>query len=158
MREQTSALSLADECATLARYLMGRDAPELVVRAYQRAHGVCEIDRPAGPLDRALMTFARGGPGFARAADALAAFCCRAGVLRRKVVLLVAILESFGATSDAIDTADGRSFAWFVCRTACAVCASVLAALFAALAIVPLAAWLALRGAADPGRPLDETR
>jgi hypothetical protein len=158
MREATAIDRLAGECSTLTRYLTGRAAPAPVVRAYQRAHALCDLDTSTGSLDAALVRLARAGPVYARGADALASVCFRGGALRRKIVLLVAILESFRDTADLIDTADGRSAASFIGRTVWAGAISVVAAVAAGLMIGPLAAWLAIGGGAPRARAMDGSR
>jgi hypothetical protein len=107
--------TLAAECLTFSRYLIGRDAAPDVVAAYRKAHHVSPVDESVVPaaLDAALLTVARWGPGFARVADGYAAVFAKASRLRRKLVLMVAILESRGATAALIDTATpGSTGAW----------------------------------------------
>jgi hypothetical protein len=143
MHEVREGEALAAECRVFCRYLLGRDAPPDVVDAYCRAHeGGC-----AGPglaltaLDRALCGVARGGPRLARIADSYAAVCARGSVLRRKLVLLVAILESRGSTAAALDTAvPGSRLAWLAGAAASAAGWAVAAGA-GALVVVPAWAW-----------------
>jgi hypothetical protein len=88
-------------------------------------------------IDRALMRLATRGPLAARMADAYASIFARSGLLRRKLVLLVAILESHGETSRAIDTArPGSRIAWFG-ELAFRAALTVALLLAAALILVP---------------------
>lgn len=69
-----------------------------VVTQYARGH----VSLPLAPVqgfDAVLMRVARGGPALARAADAYARIFARRAILRRKLTLLLAILES-SAPSD----------------------------------------------------------
>lgn len=108
---------LGAECRLLNRYLIGTDVASDVVTAYVRAHqfpGIATRSEP-GDLDRALLRIAGIGPGFARAADAYAAVFARTSLLRRKLVLLVAILESRGDSAAALDTASpGPRLVWML--------------------------------------------
>jgi hypothetical protein len=66
-----------------------------------------------GSPDDALVAFARGGPWRARLADVYASRFDRSGPLRRKLVLMVAMLESVGETSRRVDRPTTESFAAF---------------------------------------------
>jgi hypothetical protein len=141
---------LATECTTFIKYLVGRSAPPDVVAAYQQAHEVSAVERAgrAPSLDRSLLRLARVGPASARVADAYAAVFARASVLRRKLVLLVAILESRGETAPMLDTAHpGPRARWFL-EVGLRAIASVLMLCIAALVILPLTLWYRLSGAA----------
>jgi NADH dehydrogenase len=120
---------LEAECTVLCRHLAGLDASPYVRAKYVEAHG----EGRHGPLrssddeDDVLVQFARRGPFAARLADAWAAAFDREGPLRRKLVLLVAILES-GRESESLDRPDpgglasfGRASAWRLLAFAAAV-------------------------------------
>ncbi len=107
---------LARECTLFCRYLADVDAAPDIVRAYQRAHQVETLKLDAiTPLDRALLQLANGGPALARMADAFAGPVAPASALRRKLVLLIAILESRGASSASVDHAvPGSPVVWAI--------------------------------------------
>jgi hypothetical protein len=136
--------ALALECRTFTQYLVGADPAADVVAAYHRAHVVTAV-APAGassrPLDRALLRVARLGPVCTRAADSYAAAFARSTVLRRKLVLLVAILESRGETASTIDSADPGGRAAWMFRVGAQITASALMLALAALVIIPLRLW-----------------
>jgi hypothetical protein len=139
---------LAAECGVFTAYLLGGPAPHDVVAAYTRAHALGVIGTtPASMLDRAALATARRGPVLARAADAFVAFAARGGLLRQKVVLLVAILESRGDTADRIDTAQPGSIAGFFAEAAVRGLFTLSLAAAAAVVIVPLAGWYVVTGA-----------
>ncbi len=147
------AAVLAAECEIFVQYLAGRGAPPDVVAGYQRAHEVSAVE-PSGrslALDRALLQLARSGTFGARAADAYAAVFARDGALRRKLVLLVAILESRGDTASALDTArPGSRLLWFF-EVGVRATASLLMLCVAAGVILPLSSWYRLFGAGESG-------
>ncbi|MGQ0721550.1 MAG: SDR family oxidoreductase [Candidatus Eiseniibacteriota bacterium] len=124
------------ECSVLCRHLIGAEPPDSVRHAYRAAH------RPGahGPMrsgDDVLTAVARRGPAFARLADAWAGVLARNGTLRRKLVLLLAILESTGETSAKVDAPDRGTSLGFVAGLVGRV--MLFAATFAvSLVVVPL--------------------
>jgi hypothetical protein len=138
---------LGAECLIFTRYLIDTDPSSEVVTAYQRAHEVSAVAPPGGrgPLDRALLRVAHLGPGFARAADGYAAAFAKRSLLRRKLVLLVAILESRQHTAVVLDTAVPGSRAAWVFTTGFQIAGCALVVGLATLVIVPLCLWYSLR-------------
>jgi len=97
--------ALESECALFARYLIGVAPGPYIMKHYvaaAEAHGLARDDGFA-PFDRAMLRLARRGALLARAADAYCAILHRGGVLRRKLVLLAALLEHAAPTSEAFD-------------------------------------------------------
>jgi hypothetical protein len=139
---------LARECAVFSRYLIGQDPGEPVAHAYDRAHESGSVtgggNTGSGPLDRALLRLARHGTTMARVADAYAAVFARSSLLRRKIVLLVAILESRGPTSVALDTAVPGSPVLWIGATALEMAGAVLRVAVGALLVWPLRVWYTL--------------
>ena len=83
---------LEHECRTFTRYLAGRDPTPYVVAKYCEAHEVSAAfggDR----FDRRLTAAARYHSATTLLADAYARFFAPHGLLRKKLVLLLAILE-----------------------------------------------------------------
>ena len=103
--------ALERECGTLSRYLVGAPAPALCVEAYLRAHagaadggpgfGVQPLaaDGPPTPtprpalIDRWTVALGRRGGAATRLVDAYCALFRRGGPLRRKLTLVLAVLE-----------------------------------------------------------------
>lgn len=137
---------LAAECGVFCRYLVDGDAPPDVVAAYQRAHerGTVEAGVVSSPVDRALLRLARTAPSLTRVADAYAAVFAGAGLLRRKLVLLLAILESRGPTAAALDTARPGSRVVWVAELAVLGCVWLMRVVIAALLVAPLWLWYGL--------------
>ncbi len=137
---------LAAECRIFTRYLVDGEAPTEVMAAYERAHKVSAV-APHGntpPLDRALLRVAHMGPDFTRVADGYSAAFAKASLLRRKLVLLVAILESRQRTAAVLDTAVPGSRAAWVLTVGLRVTGCVLMVSLATLLIVPLYVWYSL--------------
>lgn len=104
MAESTA---LEDECVTFTRYLVDAPPSPHVRQAYLRAHAQGIVPPPAGTTayDLALLRAARRGGLSCRAADVHARFFRPGGLLRRKLVLLLAILETDGEGRGRVDEA-----------------------------------------------------
>jgi len=132
---------LDDECTVFVKYLTGAEPAPDVLAAYRRAHEVSAVvadHATLRSLESALLQVARIGPAYARLADSYAGAFARASVLRRKLVLLVAILESRGATAAALDTATPGSRAMWILETSARVAVSAVLVLLATLIILPV--------------------
>src|SRR5262245_5353648 len=133
---------LAQECRVFCRYLVGVEAAEDVVRAYQRAHDVSGLKlNAATPMDRALLQLASGGATMTRIADSFAAPIVPGGALRKKLVLLLAILESRGASASRVDRAVPGSRALWVIGAAFHGAGWFIRFVAAALLLLPLRLW-----------------
>jgi hypothetical protein len=155
MSESSHFEQLGTECHVFTRYLIDAAPASEVVAAYRRAHEVSSV-APRGslrPLDRALLRVARMGPRCARAADGYAAAFAKGSVLRRKLVLLVAILESRQHSAVLLDTAEPGSRAAWVFTVGLRMAGCVVAVCFAALVVVPLYSWYSVRAPQAPDEP-----
>jgi hypothetical protein len=103
---------LRQEFVTFAGYLGAGGDLERGATQYVRAHASLPLD--ATPLDRTLVTIGRRHRFAAALADAYARLLRPYGLLRRKLVLTLAVLESSPATHAEFDTAapSGAAVAW----------------------------------------------
>jgi hypothetical protein len=85
---------LQRECRVFTRHLIGTAPGEYVAERYLDAHRVRTDFTPRSRFDRFLCSFAAVTPLAARLADAWCAMFAPGSVLRRKLVLLLAMLES----------------------------------------------------------------
>jgi nucleoside-diphosphate-sugar epimerase len=125
------------ECATFTRYLIGAEPSAYARTKYREGHrpGIGgPADLPPSPDDR-LVEFARRGPLATRIADTWAGLFARGGRLRRKLVLLLAILESDGATSARVDSPEPGGAVGFGLRTALRGAGFLVSLAVAALAV-----------------------
>lgn len=106
MTDPGVAADVAAECRVFARYLTGADPSPYVLACYARGLAAASAGAPGDRLDAALLAGARRGPWAARSADAYARFVRPFGPLRRRLVLLLAVLETAPGTSGAIHAAD----------------------------------------------------
>ena len=85
---------LARECRVFTRHLIGTDPGDYVVARYVEAHRARPVFTPISRMDRFLCAFAGTAPVMTRFADAWSAVFAPTSVLRRKLILLLAMLES----------------------------------------------------------------
>ncbi len=101
---------LEEECRTFAAYLLGTQPGAYVREQYVRAAYAHDLafDNDFTRFDRITLALARKGRLFARPADAYCAFFHPRGALRRKLIVLAAILEHVAPTSEAFDRTSPR--------------------------------------------------
>ena len=84
---------LRDEAARFGRYLVGGAPSEELVERYARAHAHV-LREPATPADQAVLAFVRAHPWSLPLLDAGTALVRGAPLLRRKLLVMMAILEA----------------------------------------------------------------
>ncbi len=145
--------SMAKECAVFARYLAGVSATPYLRQAYARGHGKMPALVASTPdrVDRMLVGFARLHPLATRMADGYARFLRPTGLLRQKLVLLLAILESSPPAHDYLNGAAVGSLPLTLVRLALAGAGSGLAILAGVVVLGP--AHLLLAAGGRGGKP-----
>jgi hypothetical protein len=99
---------LEQECRTYARYLTGRSPEPYVVAKYLECHAVCGARvAPADSFDRWLTEASARGPFRARLADTYASRFLKQAAVRRKLVLMLALLECSPRSFASLDAAGG---------------------------------------------------
>src|SRR5262249_24346037 len=84
------------ECKTFATYIVGKPPSAYITAQYAAAalaHGLAS-DADLSCFDRVALALGRSGSVFTRSADAFCSIFARRSVLRRKLIVLAAILES----------------------------------------------------------------
>ena len=137
--------SLDRECAVFSRYLIGQEPNEYVKNKYRAAHQISSF-RAAGECraDAFLIKVASIGPGTTRIIDAYTRIFRPFSTVRRKLVLLLAILESCAPTHRYLDSVDSCSIPLLFLRFINRSVMFALAALVGVLFLFP--AELMLRG------------
>jgi len=104
--------ALAREAAVFGRYLAGAPATATQARHYAAA----QVALPGSPsrFERVQLAFARMHPVLTRAADAYGRIAAPRSLLRHKLVLLLAILESSAPTHRAYAAAGSGAAGAFV--------------------------------------------
>jgi hypothetical protein len=129
---------LARECATFTTHVLGTRPEPAILEAYVRAHAVSRRFAAETAFDDRLVAFARRHPAATRLADQYARLAAPTGLLRRKLVLLLAILETTPPHYRAIDAPLAGSPIATVVALAGRGAAATLAALAAIVVLGPL--------------------
>ncbi len=131
--------TLDRECDVFCRAIAGIGAPDAIRRDYARAHEVGPLRGGAVSFfDRALVRIASSGWLLTRLADSYAAIFARRSLLRRKLVMLLAILESHGRTARFVDAPRMGSLGGFVLAAALRTAVFVACVLLAAVVLAPI--------------------
>lgn len=103
-------LELDRECDAFARYLGASAGDEYVREQYRAAHAAGAVElHSTTSFERAVVSLARSVPVLVRPLDAHARVFSNGGLLRRKLVLLLAILEVRAPHDEELDTPTGTS-------------------------------------------------
>jgi len=94
------------ECRVFFHYLCDLEADPYIVAKYCEAHHKVPVYTPSSGFDQLLVQFAAMRSSFTRMADSYARFFAPRSTLRKKLILLVAILESSPRGSAFLDTVD----------------------------------------------------
>jgi hypothetical protein len=100
---------LGRECQVFAQYLSGADAEPYVLEKYCDAHHRKASLAATSAFDRILIRLALNHRVFTTMVDAYARFFAPGCALRRKLVLLLAILESSAAAERFLVRTDSQS-------------------------------------------------
>ena len=147
MKEPTlDSRTLDRECAVFCRYLIGEEPNDYVKGKYREAHRSPSWARSghSDPSDHFLVKFARMSPRSTKVIDAYARVFRPAMLVRKKLVLLLAILESCAPTHAYLDAVDSRSLFLLSLRSLRACFTFALMVVVAVVLILPLE--LAVRG------------
>ena len=131
-----SDAALERECEVFARYLTGADASDYLRRKYREAHAVGVLGAGDSAFDRVLVTVARRGPWYTRFADTHARVFANGGLLRRKLVLVLALVECSAPAR--VDAPRSRSALGFLLRAAWLGAGFALLCALAALVFMPV--------------------
>lgn len=102
----TGSTALSRECEVFSRYLVGRLPDAYVLGKYIEAHRVAPDYAGGSRFDRLLVSFAASGSAGASLADSYACLFARRSTLRRKLILLLAILESCAPARGFLDAVE----------------------------------------------------
>jgi hypothetical protein len=101
-----SDIALEEECRVFTGYLLGCVPPPYAVQKYADAHLVSPIFSKGSRFDFFLIRVARTHKSITMLADTYARFFVPTGLLRKKLVLLLAILETCPPSCHLIDAVD----------------------------------------------------
>lgn len=99
--------ALDHECRVLTSYLLRLAPSSYVLAKYRDAHAAGALPAsPAGPFDRLLARLAIRRPSLLKLVDAYASVFFRTALVRKKMVLLLAILEASPRVHACFDSPD----------------------------------------------------
>ena len=140
--EKTPRDVLLRECDAFTRYLSGQPADPALSDHYLAAVAARGLDRePDSAFDRRLLDLARRWPPILWLGDAWCGLFRRRSLLRRRLVLLLAIAENSPRTHARFDRAATGGPAMAMARLAWHGLAGAALLAVAALAMVPLGVW-----------------
>jgi hypothetical protein len=146
---KTAALddkTLNRECSVFSVYLIGEPPSEYVKRKYRAAHQTGSLLGAAQPAENFLVRVATIAPWTAKIIDAYTRIFRPFSTVRKKLVLLLAILESCAPTHARLDSADSSSILVLLMRLVNRCLTFVLLVVLGIFLILP-AEWI-LRGKA----------
>lgn len=141
-----AARQLRAECRVFTRHLLGRTPDEYVMDRYRSAHETVPALAAGGRFDESLLACARLGPLGTKIADAYAGLFFRHSVLRKKLILLLAILETRPPFSETIDASIVGSPPVLLARLVLKTTGALLSLVAGTVIFTPIRAALALRG------------
>ncbi|MGD0270043.1 MAG: hypothetical protein ABSB14_13340 [Candidatus Sulfotelmatobacter sp.] len=102
---------LERECLTYTRYLIGRVPSQYVVNRYLDFHQKSDAMSGLGSdnFDHFLVSISARAPFWARMADSYASVFRKGSIVRKKLVVTLALLECVAPSCEVFDNADGRS-------------------------------------------------
>lgn len=136
------AASLARECDVFVRYLVRVPPDAYIQKKYAQAHSVSPDYAAAGAFDRLLLALASSAPLVTSLADSYVSFFARSSALRKKLILLLAILESCAPARGFLDVPDRASLPGLYLRGACRGAFFALRCLGSAIVLLPLQLFL----------------
>ncbi len=133
-----TAASLERECDVFVRYLVRVRPDSYIQKKYAQAHSVSAEYAAEAAFDRLLIAVASTAPLGASLADSYASLFARSSALRKKLILLMAILESCAPARGFVDAPDRASLAGLYMRGALRGAFFALRCLGSAIVLLPL--------------------
>ena len=134
------------ECVVFCRYLIGQKPNEYVKKKYREAHRRNSLlcDRGSDDSEGFLVKFASMSPWTSRLVDVHDRVFRKSSLVRKKLILILAILESCAPTHQYLDAVDSATVMRLFLSALYRCSTFVLMLLLAIVVIVPLQ--LGLRG------------
>lgn len=131
---------LERESRAFSRYLIGDVADDAILANYVTAveSGIAGSCPEASAFDRLLTRIARIRPTTTRAVDVYARHFCPAAPFRKRLILMLAILESHARPYAAMDTVDGGGRALVFLRIGATILVSLTLFVLTTVLLTPL--------------------
>jgi len=132
-------ITLNHECTVFCRYLVGQRPNDYVLRKYQDAHEIWHINWDhLHPVDTLLVKIARTSPLLTKVVDSYTVVFARDSLVRKKLLLLTAILETCAPTHYYFDSVDSSLKVILVLRMLFRGLLFILSLFLAGLLFLPL--------------------
>ncbi len=128
---------LDSECQTYCRYLTGQNPTSYIREKYHEYHQMSGAFSSLARFDRFLLSFSRRGTWMARIADGYSVRFLKQSAVRKKLVLMLALLECAPPSSSYLDASRGPA-ALVLARMCVTAAASLLALVAAVLVLLPV--------------------
>jgi hypothetical protein len=129
---------LERECRVFTRHVLRADPTAYVVGRYVDAHEIVPAYGEGSRFDRALVAFAARHPVTARLADSFARVFAPASTLRRKLILLLALLETSAPAWRTLDAPPAGGAVRVLARLAASGAASLVSLIVGTVLLLPL--------------------
>jgi hypothetical protein len=139
------ASELERECCSYTLYLSGNAASPYVIEKYLDFHQKFGPQEDVRGVDSFLLSVSARGPFWARLADSYASFWRKDSVLRKKLVLTLALLECSPPVFEMLDRVPGGGLTGAMLRLAMAAMGYGAALVIATALFTPARLWLAAR-------------
>jgi hypothetical protein len=132
--------NLEQECLVFCRYLSGVSPDNFTLKKYHDAHTInAEVYYNQKTFfEKLLITLARIHPLFTQIVDTYAVFLFKNAIIRKKLVLLLAILESCPPNKYNLDNTDQRAKFILFLIMVCKLLTFTLILCFAIVVLLPL--------------------
>ena len=139
MKQPLIDAALDRECSIFCRYLIGQEPNDYVRRKYRDGHRSLSWSRCAtNSSDDLLVSIARIGTPASFVIDAYARIFRPASLVRKKLILLLAILESCAPSHLYLDSIDSNSLPMFAVKLILRLASFVLALGLGGIVVFPL--------------------
>ena len=138
-------LQLERECQSYTRYLIGQPATPYVIEKYKEFHQGMDFAAADSRFDGLLLSASARGPLWARLVDSYATRWRKNSIVRRKLVVALALLECVNPSFAVLDECPRGGPAAAVVRLGLGALGYACSVLAAAVLFSPVRLWLAFR-------------
>lgn len=108
------------------------------MKKFQEAHRVGSINPPSDTFNRLLLMLARANPLWTKLVDTYSVVFCKSSVVRKKLILLFAILESNADAYSSLDAVDEARKVVFLLKVIGKGCIFVLVLFLSVIILFPV--------------------
>ena len=136
---------LEHECRVFARYLIGSDPTSYLIEKYVDFHEKLGSSIVSDSFDDLLVQVASRGALWTTLADSYSRLFRKSGALRKKLILVLALLECTPPSFEMLDSVSSGGFAGAVVRLAGVSAKFIAASVAGTVLFAPARLWLSSR-------------